>query len=603
MTILDHNLQALRERDPHLAEELARCAPGTDAVIESTASGAPTLRVKGSLEASAVDPEADGREAAGQFEVRIRQAGARRVVIFGLGVHTLRYLAPPDGGVLVVEPTLAVARKTLECVDLGRALERVDLVVGPDPAPALAHRVFRGEERGVLVSHAAARRRAPALFERLAQQFPSGGTANPLDIAVVPPLQGGSLPVAHACARAFRELGHRVREVDPRPFWPALQEVARLGTDPRLAARSESLSAVLVSLIGQTLVSGFALDAPDLVFALAQAPLAPEALAGLRDTGITTAFWFCEDFRVMGYWRGIASAYDTIFHVQPDAFSGPLREAGGFGVPLAMGFDPATHHPLDLPQRHDLSFVGAGYHNRRQFLPGLLDLGLAIYGTEWPTAGPLLEAMPEPHVRQSSESCNRIFNATAVNLNLHSSPWCDGVNPVGDFLNPRSFELAGAGAFQLVDVRSELPRYLEPGREVETFRDLQECRRKACYFRDRPDERSQIAQAARRRALAEHTYRHRMEQALDALRSGPIPLAPRRRGVESVAAVLQAARGEPGLCEVLRRVEPEHPLDEEAVALAIGSAEGPLSREERLLLLMRELGRETRFEQAPDEAA
>lgn len=602
MTILDQNLEALRTRNPLLAEEIARCEPGARAVIESAESGAPTLRVGESLEASAVDPEADAREAAENFRTRTHAAGARRLVIFGLGVHTLRYLDPLEGGLLVIEPSLAVARRTFECIDLRRALGFVDLVVGEDPGAALAHRVFRGDTLGLLVAHSVTEKRAPGLFAGLVERFPSGGTRSPLDIAVVPPLQGGSLPVAHACARAFRELGHRVREVDPRPFWPALQEVMRVGTDPRLAARSEGLSSALVSLIGQTLVSGFALDPPDLVFALAQAPLTSEALADLRSGGITTAFWFCEDFRVLGYWRGIASAYDTIFHVQPDAFSAPLRNAGGFGVPLAMGFDPATHHPLEGEKLHDLSFVGAGYHNRREFLPGLLDLGLALYGTEWPAAPPLLAAMPEPNVRQSSESCNRIFNATAVNLNLHSSPWCDGVDPVGDYLNPRSFELAGAGAFQLVDMRSELARHLEPGAEVETFRNLEECRRKAIHYRDHPEERSQIAEAARRRALSEHTYRHRMSQALDALRAGPIPLGPRRRGVESVGAVLKSARNEPGLCEILQRVEPESKLDEETVTRALGLADGPLSRDEQLLILMRELGREAHFEDALDTA-
>jgi spore maturation protein CgeB len=364
-----------------------------------------------------------------------------------------------------------------------------------------------------------------------------------------------------------------------------------------------------VRLIGELLVAQLTDDPPDLVFALAQAPLDPEALAGIRRAGIATAFWFCEDFRVLTYWEGLARSYDVIFHIQPGEFTEPLRERGAFGVPLAMAFDPEVHRPLALGPdeqrryRCALSFVGAGYYNRIQFLPGLFDLGLRIWGTDWPAGAPFASAMPEPNTRQSSEACNRIFNASEINLNLHSSPWCDGVNPAGDFLNPRTFELAGAGAFQLVDERSELAAHFRPGVELETFRDLAECRRKALHYLSRPDERNQIAQCGQQRALAEHSYRHRMQQALDALRAGPARFSPRRSRTPSVASVLAQAEAEPGLAAVLARLEGSRPLDADAITRAIGLGEGALSREEKLLLFMRECLGEIRYFRGGERAA
>jgi spore maturation protein CgeB len=235
-----------------------------------------------------------------------------------------------------------------------------------------------------------------------------------------------------------------------------------------------------------------------------------------------------------------------------------------------------------------VSFVGAAYHNRVQLLPALAPLGLRIWGTGWPALPALLECMPEPNAYQSSEASNRIFNASKINLNLHSSPWTDGVNPVGDYLNPRTFELAGAGAFQLVDERSALASAFEPGKELETFRDLEECRRKIRHFLAHPAQREEIAAAGRRRALAEHTYVHRMGEALRVLEAGPVPLVARGGGGHSVGAAIDAAAGQPELQAILRRIEPDRELDGEAIRRAVGAGSGPLSREELLLLFLRE---------------
>ena len=155
-------------------------------------------------------------------------------------------------------------------------------------------------------------------------------------------------------------------------------------------------------------------------------------------------------------------------------------------------------------------------------------------------------------------------------------------------MNPRTFELAGAHGFQLVDERSELPRFFERGTELETFTNIDECRSKIRYYLEHPDERSEIASAAHHRALSDHTYRHRMEAAIDALLAGPIPLIPRRRVHSTVGSVLAAADDEPGLRRVLERVDANRAVDSDAISLAVSSGDGPLTRDEKLLLFMRE---------------
>jgi spore maturation protein CgeB len=601
MEILHQNLEAISRKNPELATRVTRCTPGPELQVLTARSGAVTVQIQDRLEASTEDPEREAEQLAAHFIKRADEAGATRLVLFGMGVHTLRFLEPFDGDILVIEPCLELCRIVLERVDLSSVLERIELIATDEVTAAVRHPLFQGGERGLFLSHATTRRRAAKLHDELTQRFHPAGAVSPLNIAVIPPLYGGSLPVAQACARALRELGHYVRDTDLTPFWPGYESILEVTSDPRLKSSAEAIRAGLVRLIGETLIASFQLDPPDLVLAVAQAPLDPEILDRMGRMGIARAFWFCEDFRIMSYWQGFTRSYDTIFHIQPDDFSDPLREAGGYGIPLPMAFDPSVTRPVELsPEEReryacDLSFIGAGYHNRREFLPSLFDLGLRLYGVEWPEHPPFNSAMPEPNKRQTSEESNLIFNATRINLNLHSSPWCDGVNPVGDYLNPRTFEIAGARGFQLVDTRRDLDRVFQPGLELETYADITECRKKITYYLDHEDERREIAANAHTRAMAEHTYRHRMEEAIDALRAGPVPLAPRRPDIPTVGAVLDSARDEPGLTAVLGRLEKDRVVDAEAITLAVEQGEGELSRDEKLLLYMREVLGELQF--------
>jgi spore maturation protein CgeB len=84
-------------------------------------------------------------------------------------------------------------------------------------------------------------------------------------------------------------------------------------------------------------------------------------------------------------------------------------------------------------------------------------------------------------------------------------------------VNTRTFELAAAGACQVVDAKDELAQLFKPGDEVLAYRDLGELRRLLDHFLTRPEETRAIGDSARRRALAEHTLRHRVDEMLAVL--------------------------------------------------------------------------------------
>jgi spore maturation protein CgeB len=161
-----------------------------------------------------------------------------------------------------------------------------------------------------------------------------------------------------------------------------------------------------------------------------------------------------------------------------------------------------------------VSFMGAGYPNRRAAFHTRARPGFKIWGTEWEGDPVLWPYVQRQGARISSEDCVAIFNATDVNLNLHSSIQAERTVTCGDFINPRTFEVAACGAFQLVDRRTLMPGAFAED-ELATFTSLAELSEKIEYFLEHPEERQAYAQRGQARVLAEHTYDRRMDALLD----------------------------------------------------------------------------------------
>jgi spore maturation protein CgeB len=101
-----------------------------------------------------------------------------------------------------------------------------------------------------------------------------------------------------------------------------------------------------------------------------------------------------------------------------------------------------------------------------------------------------------------------VYSGSALSLNPH--------HPMNDVVgvNTRTFELAACGACQVVEDKGTLPELFAPGDEVVTYRDLPGLRRQLDYYLAHPDEARAIGQNARRRALKEHTLRHRIDEMM-----------------------------------------------------------------------------------------
>ena len=340
--------------------------------------------------------------------------------------------------------------------------------------------------------------------------------AAPLRILVVLPMYGGSLPIGRYCASALGALGHSVRVFEAPLLHPAFTGLRGLGLAPAQTAQLENS---FLQVVSQAVWAQVQAQEPHLVLAMAQAPLSRNALHRLRKDGVTTAMWFVEDHAIFTYWRAYAPLYDFFAVIQKD-FLAELAALGtcqAMYLPVAM--QPSVHRPLVLDPVEkrrfgsEVSFVGAGYPNRRLLFRRLLGFDFKIWGTEWDGEAMLAERVQKQGTRVSTDETVKIFNATQVNINIHSSLQADQLVPKGDFVNPRTFELAGCRAFQLVDRRALLPELFDDD-ELATFESPEELLDKLVYYLARPEERAGLAERAYQRAMRDHTYAKRMDTLL-----------------------------------------------------------------------------------------
>ena len=353
--------------------------------------------------------------------------------------------------------------------------------------------------------------------------------AAPLRILVVLPMYGGSLPIGRYCASALSGLGHSVRVFEAPLLHPAFTGLRGLGLAPAQTAQLENS---FLQVVSQAVWAQVQAQEPHLVLALAQAPIGRSLLQRLRRSGVRTAMWFVEDHEVFDYWKAYAPLYDVFAVIQKEPFLSILSGIGqGNALYLPLAAQPDFHKPLELTEQEkreygaDIGFLGAGYPNRRLAFRQLVGRDFKIWGSDWDG-----ESLLAPHVQRGgaridADESVKIYNATRVNLNLHSSLGTAELVSKGDFVNPRTFELACMGAFQLVDRRALMPELFAQD-ELATFGTLEEFYAGIEYFLAHPVERHAFAARARERVLRDHTYEQRMAALLDFVeqRLGPWPL-------------------------------------------------------------------------------
>jgi len=207
------------------------------------------------------------------------------------------------------------------------------------------------------------------------------------------------------------------------------------------------------------------------------------------------------------------SEYDLALSSLPnqvDYFRGQGMRAEQF----RLGFESRILKSLSPTNKpFDIVFVGGLGKYHRQGVCTLEELskkyhvGVWGYGIEG-----LSKASPIHHVFHGSiwglDMYQVLHNAKLV-FNRH-------LDISGDFANNmRLYETTGVGSLLLTDEKKNLSEIFSPGREVITYRNMEECLELAGYYLMHENEREAVARAGQERTLREHTWYHRMQELID----------------------------------------------------------------------------------------
>jgi len=254
---------------------------------------------------------------------------------------------------------------------------------------------------------------------------------------------------------------------------------------------------------------------PDLILVLLGNYTTPSMINSVRDaTGAPAACWCQDHMGTMGRQYIIGSKFDYVF--AKDQFMVDLFKRYT-NIPevhyLAEACNPQVHAPVkpgnnDLQKFScDITTAATLYYYRSEILEALTEYDMRIWGPVPKFYDGLLRPFTtgQSVFMREKSAC---FNSSKIVLNTLFPMEFGG-------LNARAFEIAGCGGFQLISHSDAISKHFIPGKEIETFFDLEDLKRKVTYYIEHENERNAIAEAGRKRAHEEHTYEHRLKELLD----------------------------------------------------------------------------------------
>ena len=583
--VYKENIRVLRRVDRELADKISNAGQSANIIVSESKSGLPTLRVNNNSIHSSYDPVKEAAEWVKSYEQKICSADNIVVFGFGLGYHVVELCRSSGKHITVFEPNLNILKAALQSVDLEPVISKIKIITD------LSVPLFENDT-AVLTLQQSVNLDTEYFDQVLSKLKVRDILAKGLRIMVVGPVFGGSLEVAEYCSSSLIHMGHTVELVDNSRFDDTLFYIKEISKNKK---QYNALVDQFTHLLSDFVMARFEEFKPDIVLALAQAPLTPESINKIRQHGVKTAYWFVEDFRFMEHWKMIAGQVDHFFTIQKDDFFNELQQSGLHNYHyLPMAAFPNVHKPVEMTEEEkkyygsDVSFAGAGYYNRRHFFTGLIDYDLKIWGTDWDMRSKLANFVQRSGSRVNTDEIVKIYNASRININLHSSTYHKDVHPFGDFVNPRTFEIMSCGGFQLVDRRSGLHGLFEEGEEVIIFDDLHDLRQKIDYYLKNPEDALRISEKGKSRLMSEHTYDNRMEEMLEVIVADGYEPACWGDDRELVEDLVSEAGENTELGKYLSQFTVHEQINLSDITDKISSDEGELSKEESLFLMMKE---------------
>jgi spore maturation protein CgeB len=293
--------------------------------------------------------------------------------------------------------------------------------------------------------------------------------------------------------RALERLGCRVSTVNLIGTGGWLSRLRRVGLHDRLAR----------AIAGTT---------PALVLVLEGNQVDAAMVASLRHSSPAAwVNWFCDARRSAADILPYAAAYDAVF-VADRATVEALDVPGNPPVHyLPAACDPSIHRPMRARDRFraNVVFAGTATPHRERQLAELVEFGVAVWGPGWRRTrlrdycrGELL----------NHEDYIRAYAGASVAVNVACTEETADVRDPG--ASRRLFELAAIGVPQVVEEHADVHQHFREGSEILVARSPRELRTLTAEALHDRAWAEQVAAGARQRALAEHTYMHRLTTLL-----------------------------------------------------------------------------------------
>lgn len=298
-------------------------------------------------------------------------------------------------------------------------------------------------------------------------------------------------------ARGYRRaLGQLLGDASIKDYYLDRHLAYHARAVPRAVAEDHALMARLAS---ENVLNEALYFRADLVVVMSGLNLHPIPIAMLGRAGIPVAVYLTEspyDDEVQAAWleETRKTGDDPQILVCTNERSSAAR--GWSFLPLA--YDPLVHYPIapDPAEACDVLFVGTGWQERQRFLEAVdwSGLTLKICGPKgaWPELteqSPLWSSFVDGVV--DNETIAPRYAAAKVCLNFHRQ------SPTALSANPRVYEIAACGAFQLCDRRPDVVAQF--GESVPTFDSAAQLGDLARYYVAHEHERRRLAAAAHRR--------------------------------------------------------------------------------------------------------
>ena len=193
-----------------------------------------------------------------------------------------------------------------------------------------------------------------------------------------------------------------------------------------------------------------------------------------------------------------------------------FRQQGLRSDYFRLGFEPEILEDLKRTTMHDVVFVGGFSRNHTERIKFFEEFaqrqGLEWWGYGEKNLGANSPLRATYHgASWALDMYQKLYNAR-ISLNHH-------INAARDYANNmRLYEATGVGSLLLTDFKSNLHLLFEPGKEVVTYRSLEECVELSQYYLEHDEERTAIARAGQARTLREHTFYHRMQELVEIVR-------------------------------------------------------------------------------------